>query len=121
MIKRRTMLLGAAGTIAAFAAMRWGLPTDAAPAGKFEIESADDFVLTAPTAITSATFTGLLTGGDGSQYRRSSRRDLPGVSSRFECWPDQRAAHFLDTAGPHPGQFAIGCGIRRSRYIASAG
>ena len=32
-------------------------------AGKFEIELADDFVLTAPTAITSATFTGLLTGG----------------------------------------------------------
>lgn len=31
-------------------------------AGKFEIESADDFVLTSPTAITSATFTGLLTG-----------------------------------------------------------
>ena len=32
-------------------------------AGKFEIESADDFVLTGPTSITSATFTGLLTGG----------------------------------------------------------
>ena len=32
-------------------------------AGKFEIESADDFVLTQPTSITSATFTGLLTGG----------------------------------------------------------
>ena len=32
-------------------------------ASKFEIESADDFVLTAPTAINSATFTGLLTGG----------------------------------------------------------
>jgi hypothetical protein len=32
-------------------------------AGKFEIESADDFVLTTPTAISSATFTGLLTGG----------------------------------------------------------
>jgi hypothetical protein len=31
--------------------------------GKFEIESADDFVLTQPTSITSATFTGLLTGG----------------------------------------------------------
>src|SRR5262249_50872181 len=30
--------------------------------GKFEIESADDFVLTSPTSITSATFTGLLTG-----------------------------------------------------------
>jgi len=37
--------------------------TRPASAGKFEIESADDFVLTAPTAITSATFTGLLTGG----------------------------------------------------------
>jgi hypothetical protein len=31
--------------------------------GKFEIESADDFALTAPTSITSATFTGLLSGG----------------------------------------------------------
>ena len=30
--------------------------------GKFEIESADDFVLTQQTSITSATFTGLLTG-----------------------------------------------------------
>ena len=29
----------------------------------FEIESADDFVLNSPTAISSATFTGLLTGG----------------------------------------------------------
>ena len=34
-------------------------------AGKFEIESADDFVLTTTTSVTSATFTGLLTG-DGS-------------------------------------------------------
>ena len=32
-------------------------------AGKIEIESADDFVLTGETAISSATFTGLLTGG----------------------------------------------------------
>ena len=31
--------------------------------GKFEIESADDFFLTSSTSITSATFTGLLTGG----------------------------------------------------------
>ncbi len=31
-------------------------------AGKFEIESADDFVLTTGTNITSATFTGLITG-----------------------------------------------------------
>src|SRR4029077_21185901 len=33
-----------------------------ASTGKFEIESADDFVLTSPTSITSATFTGLVTG-----------------------------------------------------------
>ena len=32
-------------------------------AGKFEIESADDFFLTSATSITSATFTGLITGG----------------------------------------------------------
>lgn len=32
-------------------------------AGKFEIESADDFVLTNSTSLTSATFTGLITGG----------------------------------------------------------
>jgi PEP-CTERM motif len=31
--------------------------------GKFEIESADDFALSSSTAITKATFTGLLTGG----------------------------------------------------------
>jgi hypothetical protein len=31
--------------------------------GKFEIESADDFVLTHSTSITDATFTGLITGG----------------------------------------------------------
>ena len=33
-------------------------------AGKLEIESADDFVLSSPTAITRATFTGLLTGAN---------------------------------------------------------
>jgi PEP-CTERM motif-containing protein len=41
------------------------IATAARPAigGKFEIESADDFVTTGATSITSATFTGLLTGG----------------------------------------------------------
>ena len=38
-----------------------GKPPDSA--GKFEIESADDFVLANQTTINSATFTGLLTGG----------------------------------------------------------
>src|SRR5712675_1042608 len=32
--------------------------------GKFEIESADDFALTKTTSITSATFTGLVTGNE---------------------------------------------------------
>ena len=32
-------------------------------AGKFEIETGDDFVLTTKTEINSATFTGLLSGG----------------------------------------------------------
>ena len=44
---------------------RIGTATRPESAGKFEIESADDFVLTGPghTSLTSATFTGLLTGG----------------------------------------------------------
>jgi len=42
MINRRTMLLGAAAAIAAFAALRWGSATDAAPAGKFEIEKSEE-------------------------------------------------------------------------------
>src|SRR6266481_8733721 len=37
--------------------------TRPASAGKFEIESADDFVVTSQTSITNATFTGLITGG----------------------------------------------------------
>jgi hypothetical protein len=37
--------------------------TQPSSAGKIEIETGDDFVLTAETLITNATFTGLLTGG----------------------------------------------------------
>ena len=39
---RRTMLLGTAGTLAIFSLFRLGAPSDAAPAGKFEIEKSDD-------------------------------------------------------------------------------
>jgi len=35
-------------------------------AGKFEIETGDDFVVTAQTSITGATFTGLITGGSAA-------------------------------------------------------
>ena len=38
---RRTMLLGTAGTLAIFSLFRWGAASDAAPAGKFEIEKSD--------------------------------------------------------------------------------
>jgi peptide-methionine (R)-S-oxide reductase len=41
MITRRTMLLGTAAVAAAYTAMRW-TATDAAPAGKFEIEKSDE-------------------------------------------------------------------------------
>jgi peptide-methionine (R)-S-oxide reductase len=38
---RRAMLLGAAGTVAMFSIFKWGSSSDAAPAGKFEIEKSD--------------------------------------------------------------------------------
>jgi PEP-CTERM motif len=40
-----------------------GIATRPSTAGKFEIEGADDFVLTSSILLNSATFTGLLTGG----------------------------------------------------------
>jgi peptide-methionine (R)-S-oxide reductase len=39
---RRTMLLGGIGTLAIFSLFRWGASSDAAPAGKFEIEKSDE-------------------------------------------------------------------------------
>jgi peptide-methionine (R)-S-oxide reductase len=42
MISRRTIFLGTAGAVAAFAAMRWSSSTDAAPAAKFEVEKSDE-------------------------------------------------------------------------------
>ena len=39
---RRTMLLGTAGTLAVFSIFRWGSSSNAAPAGKFEIEKSDE-------------------------------------------------------------------------------
>lgn len=46
-------------------------------AGKFEIETGDDFVLTSETSISSATFTGLLTGGTVGQVRVEIYRVFP--------------------------------------------
>src|SRR4030095_1873790 len=39
---RRAMLLSTAGTLAMFSFLRWGATTDAAPAGKFEVEKSDE-------------------------------------------------------------------------------
>ena len=51
-----------------------------ASAGKFEIESADDFVLTSPTTLTSATFVGLLTGGATmGEMRMDSAASFPRI------------------------------------------
>ena len=61
-------------------------------AGKFEIETADDFVLTSPTTISSATFTGLLTGG-------STTSDVGGITIEiYRVFPqDSNASR---TSGP---------------------
>ncbi|MEJ0077566.1 MAG: peptide-methionine (R)-S-oxide reductase MsrB [Alphaproteobacteria bacterium] len=39
---RRAMLLGTAGTIAMFSLFKWGSPSDAATAEKFEVEKSDE-------------------------------------------------------------------------------
>ena len=39
---RRTMLLGTAGALTVFSIFRWGSSSNAAPAGKFEIEKSDE-------------------------------------------------------------------------------
>jgi peptide-methionine (R)-S-oxide reductase len=42
MMTRRTIFLGTAGAIAAYVAMRFGAPTDAAPAQNFEVQKSDE-------------------------------------------------------------------------------
>lgn len=49
--------------------------------GTFEIESADDFVLTSTTSITSATFTGLITGGSIGEVTVEIYRVFPADSN----------------------------------------
>jgi peptide-methionine (R)-S-oxide reductase len=42
MMTRRAIFLGTAGVLAAYAAMRFGAPTDAAPAQNFEVQKSED-------------------------------------------------------------------------------
>ncbi len=62
---------------------RMAMASRPSSAGKIEIEAADDFVLTSPTNITSATFTGLLpTGGSNiADVRVEIYRVFPNDSS----------------------------------------
>ena len=77
-------------------------------AGKTEIESADDFVTTATqTSITSATFTGLLTGVVRTHSSRCNGRNLPGLSERLYCPAVGQC--------PHEGELAIRRGFRLAR------
>jgi peptide-methionine (R)-S-oxide reductase len=41
MMTRRTIFLGTAAAVTAYAAMRFGAPTDAAPAQNFEVQKSD--------------------------------------------------------------------------------
>jgi len=84
--------------------------------GKFEIESGDDFVISSPMLITSATFTGLLQNADVTNIGEVARRDLSRVSERFGRHSHDRVAHVLNRQGPDSREFAVRCGVRRSRY-----
>ena len=87
--------------------------------GKIEIESADDFVLTNKTSITSATFTGLIpTGASLSDVKNVDGGNLSGVSQRLRCWPYWPPLSGHPSA--HPGQFAVGCGICQQGQLPGA-
>jgi hypothetical protein len=64
--------------------LKMATATRPASAGKFEIESADDFILGKKTSITDATFTGLLSGGatvsDIGEVRVEIYRVFPALS-----------------------------------------
>ena len=84
--------------------------------GKFEIKSADDFVLTSPTSITSATFTGLLTGSTPTigQVVVEIYRVFPANS---DVGRTSGPADLFDKPGAHAGQLTLGCGLRQSRQF----
>ena len=88
-----------------------GLMATASPPGhrrKFEIELADDFALTDSTSITSATFTGLVTGGCAQQHIGEVVVEIYRVfPADFGRQPDQRTAYFLDAPGTDAREFAV--------------
>ena len=81
-------------------------------AGVFEIESADDFVLTHSTSITDATFTGLIpSGASATKVIVEIYRVFPNDSDVGRT----SGPPVLDAEGADARQFAVGRRIRRSR------
>ena len=75
----------------------------------FEIESADDFILTHSTSITSATFTGLLPGG-------ATVDDISEVVVEiYRVFPEGLGRDPPSGERAHARQFAVRCRIRRPR------
>ena len=73
--------------------------------GKFEIETGDDFGLTAQTSITGATFTGLLTGGSTIANIGQVVVEIYQVFPTRD--PDERAADLFDEPGTDKSQLAL--------------
>lgn len=94
--------------------------------GAVEIEAADDFVLTAPTAITHASFTGLLTGSGGVQdvsleiYRvfplDSNTARTPQVPTRVNSPSD---VDFQSRDTMSPGQLVVRTSIVANSFTAA--
>ena len=81
--------------------------------GSFEIELADDFVLTSPTTLNSATFTGLIpTGSSAEDVIVEVYRVFP---KELRRWPDQRTPNVLHLSGSHPRELAFRCRVRFAR------
>ena len=86
-----------------------GTASRPASAGKVEIELADDFVLTGETAITSATFTGLLPTG----APLSDVKDV--VVEIYRVFPKDSNT-IPNPERYHTGQFTFGCRIGGPRF-----
>ncbi len=75
--------------------------------GSFEIETADDFVLTQTTRVDHATFISLLPSGASLGSITQIRLEIYRVPERFE--------HRPLAVGAHAREFAVGRGVRRAR------
>jgi hypothetical protein len=86
--------------------------------GKFEIESADDFILGTKTSITGATFTGLLTDraplSSVGEVRVEIYRVFPNDSNVGRTKRHRYVATVPDAERADPAKFAVRCRIHGS-------